>query len=136
MKYKIESEKDAYRHGDVFLARVDLEELAKVDREEFFTVKKDDNALTIQHGELTGHHHTLKPSSEEKDTQIQVLVQRDKPDQQYIEIKNGSALLTHQEHHPIEIPEGVYVQIQERRFDPFSGMIERVRDWLIELFQI
>jgi hypothetical protein len=60
---------------------------------------------------------------------VQVLVEATNPQQQYLKVEKGQiAELEHQEHNTIEIPEGIYVQIQERRFDPFSGMIVRARD--------
>lgn len=111
-----------YRHGDVLLRPITQEEFNRrreirdVWRE---TVKYRDvksqtrKKFIVARGEMTGHHHTL---TAEKGGEIEVL-RIEGMETLYIDVKKG-AVLTHQEHKTLNIPEGLYEVVRQREYDP------------------
>lgn len=89
-----------YRHGDVIINQIDaLPEGAK---------KR--GSVTLAYGEITGHSHRIaNPHSAETfefDGQI------------YLKITAPTALLIHEEHATIELPQGIYRVWQQREYTP------------------
>jgi len=93
------------RHGDILFREVtDIPKNAR-------NIKSDIVAM----GEKTGHHHKLVGAF-----------------QMYESTENGQAVkyidisqqtrLTHQEHNTLDIPQGKYVIVNEREYDPFSDV--------------
>jgi hypothetical protein len=97
-----------YRHGDVMINQIDtLPDNAK----------KRGNVI-LAYGEITGHSHRIAdPHSAETfelDGQI------------YLKVTAPKALLIHEEHATIELPQGIYRVWQQREYTP--GEIRRVYD--------
>lgn len=106
-----------FRQGDVILKKL-----------QGINFKKDDlidiGNKTIALGEITGHHHSFR-------NQDQVLVFREpnNTDPKYIQVESGqTAVLEHQEHLPLEIPEGVYTRTIQQEYNPFLENMVRVVD--------
>lgn len=101
-----------YRHGDVDIIQTD---------------KLPDGAvlldtLTVAYGEITGHHHSFV--TDKKD----IVRLYEKDGKKYIHVIGEEATITHQEHAPLKIKQGIYFVETEREFDPFKEAIQAVRD--------
>jgi hypothetical protein len=98
-----------FRQGDVLLRQI--EELPKTARH------KEDKVLAF--GEATGHKHQF--TSEFADLYI------DAAGRQYASLAE-TAVLEHEEHANIEVPEGVYQVVIQREFDLTQKRVIPVRD--------
>ena len=94
------------RQGDILLIPVDKEPENVKER-----VSDGYGSITIGHGEVTGHTHTL-----EKATWLQLATQEISDLAQFAETGEGTVFvdveedttLTHQEHDPLTVPAGLY----------------------------
>lgn len=100
------------QHGDVLLQQVEElpQSCTRIDRKEF--------GLVIAEGEATGHHHVIT----DKDATLWEL-----KDDLYLEVE-FPVTITHDEHKPLTIPEGVYHVGQVKEYDYFQEMERRVID--------
>ena len=97
-----------YRHGDVLVGSVDgLPEGAK----------KRDN-VTLAYGEMTGHSHRIADPTTAETFEYE--------GQLYLRVIAASAELIHEEHHTIELQQGIYRVWQQREYTP--GTIRTVFD--------
>ena len=78
--------------------------------------------LVVMAGEQTGHHHAIK----EKTASIWTL-EKNGITQMYLEVTDP-VTITHEEHKPLEIPEGIYEIGQVREFDYLQQMERNVID--------
>lgn len=103
-----------YRQGDVSFHPLDVLPVSV----EKVPAHKD---YVLARGEATGHTHRLV--FEEGDVDIFV-------DQEGNHILNviREAQLTHQEHKPITLSPGIYIQKIEQEYDPFEEQRRRVMD--------
>lgn len=88
------------RHGDVALFRV-----GSATHE----MKKMMKAVTLAFGEITGHAHVL-------DAPKGTLWADSETEPSFIKVDGGQAVLTHQEHATVEIPEGTWRVVRQREF--------------------
>ena len=65
---------------------------------------------TLAHGEVTGHSHRLKQAHA-----VQLWVQGS---DLFLEVKEPSATLVHEEHRAIELPSGLYRVWRQREYRP------------------
>jgi hypothetical protein len=89
-----------YRHGDVLIRRLD-------------TLPPNCSpkaGTTLAHGEVTGHSHRF--------AQAQAVQLWEQGNSLYLEVRERSATLIHEEHRPIELPCGVYQVWQQREYRP------------------
>jgi hypothetical protein len=95
-----------FRQGDVLLVECgDVPADAK-------PLKRQRGKLILARGEVTGHHHAVL----ERDAE---LVESESAKAVFLKIMgSGPALLTHQEHAPIEVPPGTYRVVQQREYTP------------------
>ena len=98
-----------YQQGDVIIEKVDYEikEGEKLDH------------LTLAEGEQTGHHHSIVSGIGQLIMFNNIM---------HLEVKSETALLRHQEHNEILIPQGIYRIGIVREYDPFEEEIRRVQD--------
>lgn len=98
-----------YRQGDVLIMRVNSipENLVKT------------NKVTLALGEVTGHHHSILSENVVGFAEVETALAK------YIEVKS-QAVLTHQEHDPITLPEGTYRAIIQKEYEP--GALRNVAD--------
>ncbi|WP_223280189.1 hypothetical protein [Nostoc sp. PA-18-2419] len=89
-----------YRHGDVLLRRIASLPI---------NAQKGVGA-TLAHGELTGHSHRIQQSDA-----IQLWVNGS---ELYLEVKQPTATLVHEEHRAIELPQGLYRVWRQREYRP------------------
>jgi hypothetical protein len=102
------------RHGDLLLRKIDsIPKTAEVL-----------NTLTLAEGEATGHHHTITSGQ----ALIYAPAQVTDDIQKYVEVKTKTASLTHQEHKPVELSQGVYALSVEREYSPTDKVIRNVLD--------
>lgn len=92
-------EKKNYRHGDVLIVPCDAKEVKG----------KEDKELTLAEGEVTGHAHRIT-SGQAK------LFRFD--DKMYLKVLSKIALLTHEEHRALELPQGDYEIKIQRDYEP------------------
>ena len=100
-----------FRQGDILFEKID-----EVDKS-----KQVLDTKTVALGEITGHSHSFNKQS-------QILLSK-KADEdiptQLVVLDEGGAQLTHQEHLPINIPQGVYRIRREQSYNPFLRNIQR-----------
>lgn len=89
-----------YRHGDVLLRRIASLPIG---------VQKRVGA-TLAHGELTGHSHRIQQSDA-----VQLWVNGN---ELFLEVKEPTATLVHEEHRAIELPQGLYRVWRQREYRP------------------
>lgn len=89
-----------YRQGDVLLRQIDR--LPS-------TVRKC-QGVTLAEGEVTGHRHRIQQTQA-----VQLWAQGE---HLFLEVKESSATLVHEEHHAIELPQGLYRVWKQREYRP------------------
>jgi hypothetical protein len=75
--------------------------------------------LTLAKGESTGHHHTITEGEVELYEHEGIL---------FLRVNSEKATLTHQEHAPVEIPQGEYEIGIVREYSHFDEEARNVRD--------
>jgi hypothetical protein len=91
------------RQGDVIL--IPVESAAEVPAQ----VGEKLPHLTLAEGEVTGHSHRISTGEAEL---------RDRDGTLYLSITSDSATLTHEEHKPIQIPQGNWIVRIQRQYEP------------------
>ena len=107
----VRNQESFIRQGDVLLKRI-----SEIDSKA--TVIPDSKTVAL--GEATGHHHTFNG-------QVLLYKTSELEEPKYVEVKQD-AVLEHQEHLSIQVPEGKYEVIKEQEFNPFTKSISRTRD--------
>lgn len=100
-----------YRHGNLSFHPCEKPEGKKVGSKTY----------TLALGEHTGHKHVITATEGTLD------IFKDEKGEMFLVI-DGKAVLTHEEHKPIEFTTGTYRMKQEREFDYFEGAIRQVLD--------
>lgn len=102
------------RHGDLSFHKTEesIEKLKKIGSKE--------HVLAL--GEHTGHKHTITAMKGTCD------VFKDEKTGELVLVIDGKAILTHEEHKPIEFTTGTYRMKTEREFDYFENVIRNVID--------
>lgn len=95
--------KNQYRQGDVIIERV-------VVVPEGAEQQKPRHRIVLAQGEATGHHHCLEAERDPAD--YWKLGQ-----EQFVRI-GRRAMVTHQEHAPIDLPAGTYRVRRQREYSP------------------
>lgn len=90
------------RQGDVILIPVD--EIPGHNRNE---AREKGEGLILAAGEVTGHHHRVR------DPYARI---RKSMGQRYLTVSKRGATLTHEEHEPIEVPQGKYLIGGQREY--------------------
>ena len=91
-----------YRQGDVLLVKVD-----RIPRG--LARKSSHERIVLACGEVTGHAHAISTAFADLFSGIDL--------DYYIDVKPG-AVLTHEEHSPINIAPGYYKVIRQREYHP------------------
>ncbi len=89
-----------YRHGDLII--IPVAELPA-------NCKKQQH-LTLAHGEVTGHTHRI---AEVDSADLYALA-----DQFFLHVTAEQALVVHEEHRPIPLPQGHYMIRHQREYTP------------------
>jgi hypothetical protein len=95
------------RQGDVLLIRVDAIPV------EATPVARDDGAVVLAYGEVTGHRHAVHGRHAELLELTDAQVER-----RFLRIVDQEALLVHEEHDPIAVAPGCYRVVRQREYDP------------------
>lgn len=94
------------RQGDVLL--VPVTEIPEIARK----TNHKRGRLILAEGEATGHYHSIACSLDVD------LFEMPSQRELFLLVKEGNALLEHQEHAKISVPQGKYRVIIQREFDP------------------
>jgi len=97
-----------YRHGDVL-----IQTIAKLP-----VGAQKQTGSTLAYGEVTGHSHRI-----EQTNAVSLWVYGG---EFFLEVKEASATLVHEEHKPIQLPQGVYRFWKQREYRP--GEVVEVED--------
>jgi hypothetical protein len=97
-----------YRHGDVMIAKIDV----------LPANSKKRGGVTLAYGEITGHSHRIADPHAAETFELDGQI--------YLKVTAPKALLIHEEHATIELPQGIYRVWQQREYTP--GEIRRVYD--------
>lgn len=104
-----------YRHGDVGLLKIDAE-VPPASKE----INRDKGRIVLAYGEVTGHAHAIKARD--------VTMFEDAQGQRFLCVEDPKGVeLTHEEHHTILLPKGVYKIIHQVEYDEIAG-VRRVID--------
>lgn len=135
-----------YQHGDVLIKELTspiketkIEEYGQLKGQETDLTDKNkrwmqEDRVVIAEGEVTGHAHAfnfdnnpnVKITLYKNTDRYGESSQSDTPD--FMRITGGPATITHEEHNPIQIPNGDYEVSQVREFDYISLEARRVVD--------
>lgn len=102
------------RQGDVLL--VQIQRIPKGTSR----ITAKNGRLILAEGEATGHHHSI---IERDDV---ALLEIPSQNELFLLVKEGDALLEHQEHHAIAVHQGAYRVVRQREYTPAE--IRRVAD--------
>jgi len=104
-----------YRQGDVLLvpATPNAFDLRPVYR------KREDGGIILAAGEATGHHHRIRDRSAREYREV------GRPRRRYVRVGPRGATITHEEHDPIQVPQGTYEIVQQREFAPEEADLTR-----------
>lgn len=117
---------EIYRHGDMIIYKVGSVSAKNM--------SKNRKKLVVGLGEVTGHSHDVVALENSEvigmydgDTEI---TENDlaEMDRLFFEVKGEGAVITHEEHKPIYLNEGLYLRINQVEFNPFTKALEKVRD--------
>lgn len=92
-----------YRQGDVLIERV-----TQINRDQ--PMKREDGKVILAHGEVTGHAHAIADEDVHQFAAEAGVT--------FLEIKEAVALLKHEEHGTIELPQGRYRVTRQREYSP------------------
>lgn len=87
----------------------------------------------VQYGEIQNHSHAVTGDFKIHFT-LEDFTQGTKLDDirfngtKYLEVGEGGATISHEEHHTIQLPPGIYKCFTVREFDHFSKLIRKVAD--------
>lgn len=95
-----------YRQGDVLLVPV----TDPPKRSELQSVRRQKKqGLILASGEATGHHHRVRESTAREYRGN---------GQRYLFVGSKGAMITHEEHDPVPVPQGVFRIVQQREYEP------------------
>ena len=95
-------------------------------------INEEDPDVTVALGEVTGHSHTFYATDNNKALITSFgknnmgAVGREVPD--YVSIANANAVIKHEEHDPISLPQGLYKVRIVREFDHLTQRTRNVVD--------
>jgi hypothetical protein len=104
------------QHGDILLKRI------AVLPWRITPLPRRDGKIIVAEGEATGHNHVI-----ESDKATLWVMEQDGETQLYLEVTEP-VTITHDEHKPLPIPEGIYEIGRVKEYDYFSEMERRVVD--------
>ena len=102
------------RQGDVLLVRLD-----KLDTKGLTPLPAENGRYVLARGEATGHHHSVE-------ARASTALLAGPNAEMFLMIKEGTALLEHQEHGPLTLAPGPYRVVRQREYAP--GAIRNVMD--------
>jgi len=103
-----------YRQGDVLLVPVSVSEF-DLDR----VYRKRGEGIILAAGEATGHHHRIR------DRSAREYRSHRGPSRRFVRVGSRGATITHEEHDPIQVPQGTYEIVQQREFAPEEASLTR-----------
>ena len=116
-----------YQQGDVLLFKVTKEEFEKANLSTRITTHK--TRAVLAEGEETGHYHAIYMEDMLEEAGI-TLCKRSEwmRENQGLIVEGNEVTIKHEEHNPITIPVGYYLQRIVKEYDPISGLIRGVAD--------
>lgn len=84
------------------------------------TGARKDAGRVLAQGEVTGHAHRLTEASDGLLVEV--------AGQLYLSVGVGGATITHEEHKPVELPQGEYRIGRVQEYDHFAEEARQVRD--------
>ena len=103
-KYLLTRSDDCFRQGDVLLMSTDRIEGRKLTH------------LILAEGEVTGHKHQITSGEAELREQDGKLI---------LIVSSETATLSHEEHKPIQIPQGTWIVRTQREYSPLEEWRQR-----------
>ena len=119
-----------YQQGDVVLIKVTKAEYEKHIESSYSDVEKTfESRVELAYGEETGHCHAIYLEDMLEGAGITLHRERwGEKNAQALHINKGDVTIKHEEHNPITIPQGYYIQKIVKEFDPISGQVRGVLD--------
>jgi len=121
-----------YQQGDVVLFKVEKEEYDKFLKNGNNILRESKDRHELAYGEETGHCHAIY--FDEMLDKAGVVVYKSKWNRHItnpasaIEVKCDDAVIKHEEHNPVALPKGYYIQRIVQEYDPLMGITRNVAD--------
>ena len=130
-----------YQQGDVVLMQVTKEQFdSAMKASTFYKVtseERSDKRHELAYGEETGHCHAIY--FDEMLNKAEVTVYRELKSSYWrsqsdvdsalgVIVKCDDAVIKHEEHNPVALPKGYYLQRIVKEYDPLSGLVRSVID--------
>lgn len=116
------SKKVAYRQGDVLFYKVDEDshEYRRIEQNWYDTIPAKNGYHVLAEGEVTGHAHRVKESRLNRFVRF--------GGDRFLDIRaSKGAVVEHEEHNPIPLPQGLYEVVIERQYTIGGEAKQRVR---------
>tara|TARA_R100001594_G_scaffold132891_1_gene173317 strand:+ start:493 stop:867 length:375 start_codon:yes stop_codon:yes gene_type:complete len=120
-----------YQQGDVIMRRINDDYDIAEENKSMKKLGGNNKSAVLALGEVTGHSHQIKPVDGvlvHTFNQHNSYLNRTSPEASFMEIAGEGAVLTHEEHNPVELPPGKYKINIVRQFNHITKMGERVWD--------
>lgn len=101
-----------YRQGDVLLVPVTDPPKA---RDLAYQKRRKGQGIILAAGEATGHHHRVRERGARvyRGTEI-----TNTSGKRFLFVGKNGATITHEEHDPVAVPQGVFEVVQQREYEP------------------
>jgi hypothetical protein len=110
-----------YRQGDVLLVPVEVPLYPNEDLD-FVRRKGNGEGIILAAGEATGHHHRIR---DRHAREFRGTARSNTRGRRFVRVSHRGATITHEEHDPIKVPEGMYEIVQQREFAPEEASLTR-----------
>ncbi|MBC8308231.1 MAG: hypothetical protein H8E55_72310 [Pelagibacterales bacterium] len=121
-----------YQQGDVVLFQVTKEEYEKHCKDNNLVLRTSPNRHELAYGEETGHCHGIY--FKDMLDKAGVTVHENKWSRHItkpaaaVMVECFDAVIKHEEHNPVALPKGYYIQRIVKEYDPLSGIVRNVID--------
>ncbi len=113
-----------FRQGDVLITKIDESELPGRNGVSF-----KHSTPILAFGEVTGHSHKVSAIEDTAEDPADWWKRSDDDTAEFLHIKDESgAVITHEEHNPIQLPKGAYKISIQREYEPGPLQEKKVID--------
>ena len=126
-----------YQQGDVVLMQVTEKEFKDAIKHKSVTTfpqTKQNNRYELAYGEETGHCHAIYFDEMLDEAGVKVYKETNTWRKTEVDGAFGvvvtcdDAVIKHEEHNPVALPKGCYLQSIVKEYDPLSGLVRNVVD--------
>ena len=116
-----------YQQGDVVLTKVSREEFNKLNLKENINMTTE-TRFELAYGEETGHCHAIYLDEMLEGAGVTLFKKGWGNTNEGLIVSNEPVTIKHEEHNPVTLPTGYYVQCIVKEYDPLSRTVRGVVD--------